>query len=104
MAKNDGKPLERRFREAITKLESGELTCEELAGMSEHRKLFLSGKYQQKLEAAAKRVKKLAYLDRERLEKKLQNKEISKEEAKTREEYRLAFKYPSFVMLNGFSE
>ena len=92
-AKKDEKPLDRRFREAMHKLESGELSCEELAGIPEYRKLFLSAKYQRKLEAAAKRVEKLAFLDWRRLYNKLQNNEISKEEAKTHEEYRLAFKY-----------
>lgn len=90
-----GKPLDRRFREAIKKLESGELSCEELAGMPEYRPLFLNAKYQRELKEANKRVKELAYLDSIRLGTKLQNKEISKEEAKTREEYRLAFKYHS---------
>lgn len=93
VAKNGGKTLDRRFREAISKLESGELSCKELAGIPEYRKLFLSAKYQRKLEAAAKRVEKLALLDWRRLCNKLQNKEITKEEARTLEEYRLAFKY-----------
>lgn len=93
VAKNGGKTLNRRFREAMQKLESGELSCEELAGVPEYRKLFLSAKYQRKLETAAERVRKLAFLDRNRLYKKLQNNEISMEEAKTREEYKLAFKY-----------
>lgn len=95
IAKKGGKPLGCRFREAISKLESGELSCEELAGIPEYRKLFFSAKYQRKLEAAGKRVEKLAALDKDRLAKKLGNKEISKEKAKTCEEYRLAFKYPS---------
>ena len=42
---------------------------------------------------AKKRVRKLADLDWGRLYNKLRNNEISKEEAKTREEYRSAFKY-----------
>ena len=93
VAKKGRKPIDRCFREAINRLESGELSCEELAGMTEYRKLFLSAKYQRKLEAAVKRVEKLAQLDWWRLCTKVQNNEISKEEAKTREEYRLAFKY-----------
>lgn len=93
VAKNGGKPLDRRFREAMSKLESGELSCEELAGMPEYRKLFLSGKYQRKLEAAGKRVEKLAYLDKERLKDKYQNGEISMEEARASVEYKLVFKY-----------
>ncbi len=93
VAKKGGKPLDRRFREAISKLESGELSREELAGIPEYRKLFLSAKYQRKLEAAEKRVRNLASLDQMHLSKKIQNKEISKEEAKTCEEYKLAFKY-----------
>lgn len=100
VAKNGGKPLNRRFREAISKLESGELSCEELAGIPEYRKLFLSAKYQRKLEAAGKRVRKLADLDWNRLYNKLRNNEISKEEAKTREEYRLAFKYRGDLLNN----
>jgi exonuclease VII small subunit len=99
VAKKGGKPLDRRFREATQKLESGELSCEELAGIPEYRKLFLSAKYQRKLEAAEKRVRKLADLDWCRLYNKLRNKEISKEEAKTREEYRLAFKYYSDLII-----
>lgn len=75
------------------KLESGELSCEELAGIPEYRKLFLSAKYQRKLEEAAKRVEKLALLDWRRLYKKVQNQKISMEDAKTCEVYRLAFKY-----------
>lgn len=98
VAKTGGKPLDRRFREAIKKLESGELSCEELAGIPEYRKLFLSAKYQRKLETAGERVEKLATFDWRRLEIKLGNKEISKEEAKTREEYKLAFKYYSHLM------
>lgn len=93
IAKKGGKTLDRRFREAISKLESGELSCEELAGLPEYRKLFLSAKYQRKLEAAEKRVEKLARLDWRRLYNKVQNNEISKEEAKTYEEYKLAVKY-----------
>lgn len=67
VAKKGGKTLDRLFREAVSKLESGELSCEELAGIPEYRKLFLSAKYQRKLEAAGVRVEKLAYLDKERL-------------------------------------
>lgn len=93
VAEKGGKTLDHRFREAISKLESGELSCNELAGMTEYRKLFLSPKYQRKLEAAAKRVEKLAYLDKERLKGKCQNGEISMEEAKESEEYKLVFKY-----------
>lgn len=93
VAKKGGKTLDRLFRKAVYKLESGELSCEELAGVPEYRKLFLSAKYQRKLEAAVKRVEKLAQLDWWRLCTKVQNNEISKEEAKTCEEYRLAFKY-----------
>lgn len=94
-ARKGGKTLNRRFREAIKKLESGELSCEELAGIPEYRQLFLTENYQRKLEAAEKRVTALAKLDQKRLHNKLQNKEISKEEAETREEYKLAFKYRS---------
>lgn len=93
VAKKGGKTLDRLFREAVSKLESGELSCEELAGIPEYRKLFLSAKYQRKLEAAGKRVEKLANLDKQRLKDQYRNGEISKEEAKTREGYRLAFKY-----------
>lgn len=99
VAEKGGKPIDRRFREAIKKLESGELSCEELAGMPEYRQLFLTAKYQRKLEAAEKRVKKLAELDRMRLCNKIQNKEISKEEAATREEYRLVFKYRAYLII-----
>lgn len=93
VAKKDGKPLDRRFREAVSKLESGELLCAELAGIPEYRQLFLSAKYQRKLEAAAKRVENLAYHDRARLGDKHKNGEISMEEAKASEEYKLVFKY-----------
>ena len=89
VAKKGGKPIDRLFREAMKKLESGELSCEELAGIPEYRKLFLNAKYQGKLEAAAKRVEYLASVDWRRL----CNSEITKEEARTLEEYRLAFKY-----------
>lgn len=95
VAKTGGKPLDRRFREAIKKLKSGELSCVELAGIPEYRQLFLSKKYYRQLEAAGKSVEKLAEIDWKRLSIKLENKEISKEEAKTREEYKLAFKYYS---------
>ena len=93
VTEKDGKTLDRRFREAINKLESGELSCAELAGIPEYRQLFLSEKYQRKLEAAGKRVEKLAELDFKRLIKELTNNEISTEEAKTREDYKLALKY-----------
>lgn len=99
VAKKGEKPLDRRFREAIKKLESGELSCVELAGIPEYRKLFLSAKYQRQLEAAGKRVEKLAELDWKRLTRKLNNKEISKEEAKTCEDYNLAFKYYGHLII-----
>lgn len=93
IAKEGGKPLSRRFREAVSKLESGELSCKELAGIPEYRKLFFSAKYQRKLEAAGKRVEKLSYLDKERLRGKYSSGEISMEEARESEEYKLVFKY-----------
>ena len=93
VAKKGGTPLDRLFRKAVHKLESGELSCEELAGIPEYRKLFLNAKYQRKLEAAAKRVEKLALLDFRRLYSKVQNKEISKEEVTICEGYKLAVKY-----------
>lgn len=92
-AKKGRKTLDRCFREAVSKLESGELSCEELAGIPEYRKLFFSAKYQRKLEAIDKRVKNLAFLDQKRLTQKLENNEISKEEAKASEEYKLVSKY-----------
>lgn len=93
VAEKGGKPLDRLFREAIKKLESGELSCVELAGIPEYRQLFLSAKYQRKLEMAGKRVEKLAGLDCDRLAKMLANGEISMEEAKTCEDYKLVLKY-----------
>lgn len=99
LAKNGGKPRDRRFQEAIKKLESGELSCAELAGIPEYRQLFLISKYQRKLEATGERVRKLAKLDWRRLNNKLQNNEITKEEAKALEEYRLAFKYHSDIII-----
>lgn len=97
VAKKGGKTLDRRFREAINKLESGELSYAELAGIPEYRQLFLSAKYQRKLETAEKRVKKLAKLDRDRLAEKLANHEISWEEAKTCGDYKLVLKYHDII-------
>ena len=93
VAKKGGKTLDRLFREAVSKLESGELSCAELAGIPEYRKLFLSAKYQRKLEAVAKRVEKLVELDKKRLQDKYESGEISAEEARTSDEYKLVFKY-----------
>lgn len=93
IAKNGGKPLNRLFREAVSKMESGELFYDELAGISKYRKLLFDSRYQPKLEAAGKRVAKVAELDLSRLCDRLANNEISKEDAKTCEEYNLVFKY-----------
>jgi len=95
VTKKGGKPLDRRFREAIKKLESGELSYDELSGVPEYRQLFLIAKYQRQLEATQKMVQKLAFSDWLRLYNELRNNEISKEEAATREEYKLAFEYYS---------
>jgi len=95
VTKKGGKPLDRRFREAIKKLESGELSCDDLAGIPEYRQLLLIAKYQRQLEMTQKMAVKLAFSDWLRLYDKLKNNEISKEEAATREEYKLAFKYYS---------
>ncbi len=91
--KKDGKTLERIYREALNKLEAGELSCEELAGTPKYRKLFLHPKYQPKLEKAKNRVEKLALLDFRRFKEARDNGEISVEEAAKIEEYKLVFKY-----------
>lgn len=97
VTKKGGKTFERLFREAMSKLEAGELSCEELAGMAKYRKLFLHPKYQPKLEKAQNRVKKLALIDYRRLETERNNGKISLEEAAAREEYKLAFKYCTII-------
>lgn len=93
VAKKDVKPLDRIFKEAIKKLESAELSCSELAGIAEYRKLFFNAKYHRKLKDTEKMLKNLAELDCIRLSNKIVDKEISVEEAKEREEYKLVFKY-----------
>ena len=95
VAKKGGKTLDRLFREAVSKLKSGELFYRELAGVPKYRELLFNAKYQSKLEAAGKRVAKVAELDLFRLCDRLANNEISKEEAKTCKEYNLVFKYYS---------
>jgi len=101
VAKKGGKLLDRLFREAKEKLESGELSYEELAEVPEYRQLLLIAKYQRQLEATGKMVRKLASIDWIRLYNKLRNNEISKEEAATREEYKLAFIYHSYEMTDS---
>lgn len=98
VTKKGGKTIDCIFREAISKLEAGELSCSELAGIPKYRKLFLNAKYARKLAAIEKRVKNLALLDRNRLINKLGNNEISKEEAAVSEEYKLAFKYHDNIL------
>ena len=100
VAKKGGKPLDRLCREAITKLESGELSYKELAGIPEYRNLLAKEKYQPKLATARKRIEELAEFDRSCLLDKIRDGEISKEEAKTREEYKLVFKYYSDAYIN----
>lgn len=95
VAQKGGKTLDRLFREAVSKLKSGELFYRELAGVPKYRELLFNAKYQSKLEAAGKRVAKVAELDLFRLCDRLANNEISKEEAKTCKEYNLVFKYYS---------
>ena len=92
-AKKGGKPIDRLCREAINKLESGELSYAELFGIPEYHDLLLKGKYQPKLKAAAKRAEETAGYDFCRLCDKIYNGEISKEEAKTLKEYKYVFKY-----------
>ncbi len=93
IAKKGGKPLDRLFREAIAKLESGKLSYAELFGIPEYHDLLPKGKYQPKLKAAAKRAEETACFDFCRLCDKIYNGEISKEEAKTLKEYKYVFKY-----------
>lgn len=95
VAKKGGKPLDRLFREAMAEMKSGELSYSELAGISKYRELLFNAKYQPKLEAAGKRVEKVANIDLTRLCKRLADNEITKEEAKTCKEYNLVFKYHS---------
>ena len=92
-AKKGGKTLDRRFREAVKKLESGELSYAELFGIPEYHDLLPKGNYHLKLKAAAKRAEETAEYDFFRLCKEICNGKISKEEAKTLKEYEYAFKY-----------
>lgn len=49
VAQKGGKTLDRLFREAVSKLKSGELFYRELAGVPKYRELLFNAKYQSKL-------------------------------------------------------
>lgn len=94
IAKKGGKPLDRLFREAIKKLESGELFYGDLAGIPEYRKLLFEPKYMKLLQRKSESVSEVARLDYDRLRNKIQNGEITTlNEITANDEWKLAYMY-----------
>lgn len=94
VAKRGGKPLNRRFREAIAKMEKGEISYEELCDIEEYDKLRLETKYRKKLQDKKACVLEKAREDYGRLLEKIRNNEITLlEEITANEKWKLAYKY-----------
>lgn len=88
------RPLNSILREAIAKMEKGEISFDELSGVKEYRKLLFEPKYAKQLERKAHCVKEVAEQDYNALCKKINNKEISSlDEVTASEEWKLAYKY-----------
>lgn len=76
-ARAGGKPLDRLFREAVTKIEKGELSYEELCDIEEYNKLRLDPVYRKKLKSKNTCVLETALEDFYRLLRKISNNEIT---------------------------
>lgn len=77
LAKNGGKSRYRFFREAMKKLEHGELTYNELALTREYCGLLTDSKYQKKLFTKSKLVMDLAEIHRQNMKKMIESEEIT---------------------------
>lgn len=93
-AKKGGKPLDRRFREAIKKLHDGEIVYAELRGINEYRELLKNPTYARELLKKARCMANLAEQDYFALLDKIQKKELtSLDEITTNKDWELAYKY-----------
>ena len=93
-AKKGKKPLNRLFREAVSKIESGELFYGDLAGIPEYRKLLFEPKYMKLLQRKIDSVIEVARLDYCRLYSKIQNGEVTTlNEIAASDEWKLAYMY-----------
>lgn len=94
VTKKGGKPLNRIFREVISKMEKGEIRYDELHGVKEYRKLLFEPKYAKQLERKGKCIQYVAIKDYGDLYVKIKKKEISSmDEIIANEEWKLAYKY-----------
>lgn len=94
VAKKGGKPLNQLFREAMVKLETGEITYEELCGIEKYDKLRLEPKYRKKLNEKKGCISEKAKEDLMALKGKIENNEItSLAEIAASRKWRLAYLY-----------
>ena len=94
IAKEGGKPLKRLLREALAKMETGEIAYRELRGFREYRRLLLDPKYMKLLAKKGKCIEEVARLDKDALVEKIQKNEItSMDEITESEDWKLANKY-----------
>lgn len=99
-----GKTLNRLFREAVTKMESGELLYSELAG-TEYRRLLFEPKYMKQLKQRGQCVREVAEQDCNLLEEKIKNREItSLDEIIESEDWKLAYKYKKNDILEALQK
>ena len=77
VAEKGGKTLDRRFREAEMKLDSGELTYEELADTEEYCELLTNPKYGRKLLTKSNLVKKVCQIHLTNMKKVIADKKIA---------------------------
>ena len=94
VAKKGGKPLKSLLREALAKMEKGEISYDELRDIEKYRRLRLDPKCQRELERKSACVEALANEDYAVLCKSIRNKEItSLEEITASKKWKLAYKY-----------
>ena len=92
-AKKGKKPLNRLFREAVSKMESGELLYSELAG-TEYRRLLFEPKYMKMLKRKDECVREVAEQDNRKLSIKIENEEITTlDEITANKDWKLAYTY-----------
>lgn len=94
VTKTGGKTLKCLLGEAVSKMKSGELFYEDLAGIPEYRKLLFNPTYMGQLKKMNVCVKEVAQLDYRRLCNKITSGEItSLSEITANDEWKLAYKY-----------
>ena len=94
VAKKGGKTLDRLFREAMAKIEKGEISYEELCDIEEYNKLRLDPVYRKKLKSKNTCVLETASEDFQLLLRKVSNNEITTlEEITANKRWKLACKY-----------